>query len=106
MSFKSQIAADLHAVFLDPAEFADVAEVAGHAAVPLVAEKLDLELPLLSDERPGVSYEGITLYVAAADLPDDLRTATQTTFRGEPWFVLSCACDAGLKILQLYRERA
>lgn len=106
MTFKSQLAADLHAVFLNTAEFADLAEVAGHPAVPLVEEKLELTLPEVSDHRPGVSYEGVTLYVAAEDVPDDLRTAKTTTFRGEQWYVLSADCDAGLKIIQLYRERA
>lgn len=106
MSFKAQVESDIHAVFLNPAEFGDTAEVAGHPAVPLVEEKLGLEMPQSSDDRPDVSYEGVTLYVAASDVPDDLRTARTTTFRGEEWYVLSADCDAGLKILRLYRERA
>lgn len=106
MNFKTQVAADIHEVFLNPMEFGDMAEVAGHPAVPLVEEKLELEMPQSSDDRPGVSYEGVTLYVAAEDVPDDLRTAKTTTFRGEEWYVLSADCDAGLKIIQLYRERA
>lgn len=106
MTFKSQLAADLHAVFLNPAEFAELAEVAGHPAVPLVEEKLELEFPDVSDHRPGVSYEGVTLHVAASDVPDDLRTAKTTTFRGEQWYILSADCDAGLRTLRLYRERA
>lgn len=106
MTFKSRLAADLHAVFLNPSEFADLAEVAGHPAVPVVVENLELEMPQLSDDRPGMSYEGVTLHVAASDVPDDLRTAKTTTFRGERWYVLSCDCDAGLKTLRLYRERA
>lgn len=106
MTFKSRLAADLHAVFLNAAEFAELAEVAGHPAVPVVMEKLELELPEASDHRPGVSYEGVTLHVAASDVPDDLRTARTTTFRGEEWYVLSADCDAGLKSIRLYRERA
>lgn len=106
MTFKAQLAADLHAVFLNAAEFAELAEVAGHPSVPVVAEKLELELPEVSDHRPGVSYEGLTLHVAASDVPDDLRTGKTATFRGEQWYVLQASCDAGLRTIQLYRERA
>ena len=106
MTFMEQLAADIHAVFLNPSEFAEVAEVAGHPSVPVVEENLELELPQLSDDRPGVSYEGVTLYVAEADVPDDLRTARTTTYRGEQWYVLSTDCEAGLKTIRLYRERA
>lgn len=106
MNFKAQVQADIHAVFLNQEEFGERAELAGHPAVPLVEEKLELELPADSDHRPGVSYEGVTLYVAAEDVPDDLRTAKTTTFRGELWYVLQADCDAGLKIIRLYRERA
>lgn len=105
MTFKSRLAADLRAVFLNADEFADVAEIAGHAAVPVVEEKLELDMPQPSDDRP-VSYEGVTLYVAASDVPDDLRTGKVTTFRGEQWYVLSTDCDAGLRTIRLYRERA
>lgn len=106
MTFKAQLAADIHAVFLNPAEFADLAEVAGHPDVPVVEENLELELPQLSDDRPGVSYEGVTLYVAESDVPDDLRTAKTTTYRNEKWYVLSTDCEAGLRTIRLYRERA
>lgn len=105
MSFKSQVQADIHAVFLNPRGFAELAEVAGHPSVPVVEENLELELPQLSDDRPGMSYEGVTLYVAESDVPDDLRTGKATTYRGEQWYVLSTDCEAGLKTIRLYRER-
>lgn len=105
MSFKSQVEADIHAVFLNTGDFGERAEVAGHPAVPVVEEALELEMPQSSDERPGVSYEGVTLYVAASDVPDDLRTGKRTTYRGEEWYVLSASCEAGLRTIRLYRER-
>lgn len=106
MTFKARLAADLHAVFLNPAEFAELAEVAAHPAVPVVEENLELEMPQLSDDRPGVSYEGVTLYVAASDVPDELHTGKATTYCGEQWYVLSTDCEAGLRTIRLYRERA
>lgn len=105
MTFKDQLESDIHAVFLNPAGFGELAEVAGHPDVPVVEENLELEMPQLSDDRPGVSYEGVTLYVAASDVPDELRTGKATTYRGEQWYVLSTDCEAGLRTIRLYRER-
>ena len=31
---------------------------------------------------------GVTIYVAAADVPDELRPHRETIFRGQRWFVL------------------
>ena len=52
------------------------------------------------------SYEGVTVYVAAADVPEELLAQKTVSFKDEEWFVLSSACDCGLKTIQLYRERA
>ena len=73
----------------------------------MVVETLALEMPpSASDERKSVSYEGVTVYVSASDVPDELFPQKTVTFKGEEWFVLSAACDCGLKAIQLYRERA
>lgn len=104
--FKQQLENDIHAVFLNPDEFGERGELAGHENVPMVVETLALETPPSgSDERVAVSYEGITVYVAASDVPDELLAMRRTTFRHEEWFVLSSCCDCGLKTVQLYRER-
>lgn len=106
-SFKSQVERDIHAVFLNPEEFGQRGEIAGHINVPMVVESLALEMPpSASDERQGVSYEGVSVYVSASDVPDELFPQKAVTFKGEEWFVLSSACDCGLKTIQLYRERA
>lgn len=105
--FKLQLEKDIHQVFLNLAEFGERGEIAGHENVPMVVETLALETPPSSaDERVAVSYEGITVHVAAADVPDELLALRKTTFRHEEWFVLSSGCDCGLKTIQLYRERA
>ncbi len=102
--FKRQLERDIHSVFLNLAEFGEKGELAGHEQVPMVVETLALEMPSGSDDRP-VNYEGITVYVAASDVPDELLAMRKTTFRHEEWFVLSSGCDCGMKTIQLYRER-
>ena len=107
MSFKQDVENDIFAVFLNLEEFGERAEIAGHRDVPMVVESLALEMPpSASDGRGGVSYEGLTVYVAASDVPEELFPQKTVTFRDEEWFVLSSACDCGLKTIQLYRERA
>lgn len=105
--FKQQLENDIHAVFLNQDEFGERGELAGHENVPMVVETLALEMPpSASDERQGVSYEGVTVYVSASDVPEELFAQKTVTFKNEEWFVLSSACDGGLKTVQLYRERA
>ena len=100
MTFKQEIENDIHGVFLNLEEFGERAEICGHRNVPMVVETLALELPpSSSDERQGVSYEG-------ADVPEELLAQKTVSFKDEEWFVLSSACDCGLKTIQLYRERA
>lgn len=107
MSFKEDLDNDIFAVFLNLEEFGEQAEIAGHAAVPMVVESLALEMPpSSSDTRQGVSYEGVTVYVAASDVPEELFAQKTVTFKNEEWFVLSATCEGGLKTIQLYRERA
>ena len=107
MTFKQEIENDIHGIFLNLEEFGEQGEIAGHCNVPMVVESLALEMPpSASDERQGVSYEGVTVYVAASDVPDELFPQKTVTFKNEEWFVLSAACDCGLKTIQLYRERA
>ena len=95
MSFKEQLEEDLHAVFFNPAEFGEQVELAGHEGVPCVYEPLELT----------VSYEGVTIYVAAADVPDELRPHRETTFRGQRWFVLESSSGETMRTIRLYRER-
>jgi hypothetical protein len=72
----------------------------------MVVESLALEMPpSSSDERQGVSYEGVTVYVAASDVPEELFAQKTVSFKDEEWFVLSASCTCGLKTIQLYRER-
>ncbi len=105
--FKNDIENDLHGVFLNLEEFGERAEICGHQNVQIVVESLALEMPpSVSDERKGVSYEGVTVYVAASDVPDELFPQKAVTFKNEEWFVLYAACDCGMKTIQLYRERA
>lgn len=103
--FKCQLEEDIHEVFLNLDEFGERGELAGHGHIPMVVEELALDMPSGSDDRTAVSYEVITVYVAASDLPDELLTGRKTTFRNEEWYVLSSGCDCGLKTIRLYRER-
>lgn len=105
MSFNSQLEKDLQTVFLNSLEFGEKGEIAGHESVPMVVESLALEMAGASfNDSLSVNHEGVTVYVSASDVPDNLLAGRKTTFRHEEWFVLSCACDCGMKTIQLYRE--
>lgn len=106
MTFKAQLEKDLHLVFFDPAEFGEQVELAGHEGVPCVYEPLEMEMPSGSDGRDAVSYEGVTIYVAAVDVPDELLTGRTTTFRNERWYVLSADAHEHMRTIRLYRERS
>ncbi len=104
-AFKDQIARDIHAVFLNPKEFAEIQELAGKE-VPIVSEMLEMAQSDSSDgERMGVSYEGVTLYVALSDVPDKFMPNKKTTYRGEDWWVLDANREE-LRTIRLYRERS
>lgn len=103
LSFRRMLREDVDAVFLNTAEFAEPAELAGHMDVPCVVEPLELELG--DAGRGAVSYEGVTIFVAADRMPDILLPGRTTTFRGERWQVLNADCGDALRIIRLYRER-
>lgn len=105
-AFKDVLRSDIHAVFLNPDEFGEPVELAGHSPVPAVVSPLEVEAPEAGDGRPGVSFEGVAVHVAASDVPDELLTGKKTTFQGEEWFVLSAKLAGGLRKISLYRERA
>ncbi len=105
-AFKQALLDDIHAVFLNPNEFGDPVELAGHSEVMAVVETLELEAPDAGDGRPGVSFEGVAVYVAQSDVPDVLLTGKKTTFQGEEWFILSTEELEGMRKISLYRERA
>ena len=86
MSFKAQLEEDLHAVFFNPAEFGEQVELAGHEGVPCVYEPLELT-PSEGHDRPAVSYEGVTIYVAAADVPrsEERRVGKECRSRWSPY---------------------
>lgn len=104
MGFREQLEEDLGAVFFNPAEFGECVELAGHENVPCVCEPLELA-PSEGHDRPAVSYEGVTIYVAAAAVPDELRPHRETTFRGKRWFVLEASSGEAMRTIRLYRER-
>lgn len=104
-SFVRMLDADVHDVFLDPAEFGELAELAGHPDIPVVLEPLELEFPGAADTREGVGFEGVTLYVASADVPDMLLPGRVTTFRDERWHVLGSDRQGQIRKIELYRER-
>ena len=104
MDFREMLAADLREVFLNPGEFAEAVELAGHEGILCLCEPLTLESSEGND-RPLVSYEGLTLYLAAADLPEDPLPDRKISFQHEDWHVLRAERDGGLLTLQLYRER-
>lgn len=104
MDFREMLAADLREVFLDPGEFAESVELAGHEDVPCVCEPLELT-PSDGHDRPAVSYEGLTIYVSAAAVPDELHPQRETTFRGQRWFVLESSTGESMRTIRLYRER-
>lgn len=106
MSFQEQLEEDLHTVFFNPAEFGEQVELAGHEGVPCVYEPLEMEMPSGSDGRDAVSYEGVTIYVAAVDVPDELLTGRATTFCGERWHVLDADAHEHMRTIRLYRERS
>ena len=102
LSFRRMLREDVDAVFLNTGEFAETAELAGHH-VPCIVEPLELEPG--DAGRGAVSYEGVTIFVAADRMPDTLLPGRTTSFRGERWQVLNADCGDALRIIRLYRER-
>ncbi len=106
MSFQDDVVDDARDVFLNLEEFAETGELAGHDGISMVVEALDLEMSPGGEGRTAVSYEGVTIHVAAGDVPDDLLPDRETTFRHERWFVLHADSGETMRVIQLYRERA
>lgn len=105
MDFRETLAAELREIFLNPAEFAEAVELAGHEGIPCIREPLTLESSEGND-RLAVSYEGLTLSLAAADLPENPLPGRKISYQHEQWYVLRAERDGGLLTLQIYRERA
>ena len=103
--FKDQLEEDLSAVFLNPEEFGEICEIAGHKDVAAVISSLELEMPPAGVDDPGAGFEGVEVAVAASSVPDRLLPNRRTTFNGEEWFVLSTSEEMGLRMIRLYRER-
>lgn len=105
MDFRDTLADDLRAIFCNPSEFAEAVELAGHEGICCIIEPLTLESSEGTD-RPAVSYEGLTLSLAAADLPEEPLPGRKISYQHEQWYVLRAERDGGLLTLQIYRERA
>ena len=73
MTFTEQLEADLHNVFLNPAEFGETINLNGRAMMAVV-EAFDVEFDHAEGFRPGVSLEGVALHVAESDAPDEFRS--------------------------------
>ena len=67
MSFRDDMLADIDAVFLDLEAFAELQELAGKS-IPVVSEYLEVDSPEDAEQRPGVRYEGVTLYVSLREI--------------------------------------
>ena len=68
-------------------------------------ENIVLDSPEDAEQRPGVRYEGVTLYVSLRDVPDDFLPGKRTTWRNETWWVLDADREP-LRAIHLYRERS
>lgn len=101
--FKRQLQHDLADVFFNFEEFGEVVELVGRH-VRCVYEPLSLEQET-GEDRLAVSYEGVTIYVAKADMPDRLLSGREVSFRHQRWFVLNATSDEAMRTIQLYRER-
>lgn len=104
MSFRDDMLADINAVFLDLEAFAELQELAGKT-IPVASEHLEVDSPAEMEQRPGVRYEGVTLYVSLRDVPDDFLPGKRTTWRNETWWVLDADREP-LRAIHLYRERS
>ena len=80
MDFRDTLADDLRAIFCNPSEFAEAVELAGHEGICCIIEPLTLESSEGTD-RPAVSYEGLTLSLAASII----AITTAETVPEEPW---------------------
>ena len=83
MTFTEQLEADLHNVFLNPAEFGETINLNGRVMMAVV-EAFDVEFDHAEGFRPGVSLE--------------------VRFNGEVWFVLEAHRDGCLRTIRIYRE--
>lgn len=103
-AFKRDLQEDIDEAFLDLDAFAEEQELAGKT-VSVVSEYLEVDPPADAEPRPGVRYEGVTLYVSLLDMPDEFLPGKRTTWKGEPWWILDADREL-LRAIHLYRERS
>ncbi|WP_297829244.1 hypothetical protein [uncultured Desulfovibrio sp.] len=106
MTFREQLLRDARDVFLNPSEFAEIGELAGHDGISLLVAPCELQMPPDGDSRQGVSYESVAVVVHADDVPETLLTGRATTLNGEEWTVLSATARGEVRRLVLWREKA
>ena len=102
-SFREQLEADIHDVFLNTAEFGQTINLNGQT-MKAVVEAFEVQADQSDEERPGLSMEGLVLHVAESDAPGEFRYGRVIQFNGEKWFVLDANRDECLRTIRIYRE--
>lgn len=103
--FKDAIARDIEGVFLNLEEFGELISLAGQADIPAVVDGIHSVQRDATDGRAGVTYETAVIYVDAVHLPRP-RSGREITWNGAEWWLADAHEEAGLYILELYRERS
>ena len=101
--FKDILEQEIHTVFLNPEEFADMITLEDRT-LPAVVEPLETDWPDSEDDARPVSYEGVELHVSLTAFPDRLWQGKPLTLNGETWHV-GASDRADMRCIRLYRER-
>ncbi|MDE7064424.1 MAG: nitrate reductase [Desulfovibrionaceae bacterium] len=105
MKLEEAMRQEVGRVFLNPEEFGEEITLNGRRIVA-VADDRGISFSEDADHRPGVTFENVTLCVAADEAPGDWLPGTQVSYNNECWHVLSAPEAGGMRIISLYRERA
>lgn len=99
--FKAQLEKDISAIFLNLSEYGERIDLDGQELSAILE---DLELSA-DNNREGVSYEGVSVYLKADCLQFAYTPHKSCLLNGGQWFVLESSIEQGLAVIKLYRER-
>lgn len=107
MSFKEQLAADIHNVFLNTAEFADIRRVNGREMPVLTDdnELLDRDRSEGSSHQEGLYLSRRLIYVARSNLGPRPALGSSLDLDGVRYRIENCTEEDGMFALELRRMR-
>ena len=110
MGFKEMVAADISAVFLNPAEFGERHDLNGTECICVVSgdttEGRNASLPGGQRTPDGLHGDYLTVCVRTSDLPSVPKQGTNFRVDGKRYTVDNCTEDMGMLTMKLGAFRA